>query len=103
MKCERKVTQNVSYITCVPLAVCDMSFDFPAVTTVCLFFFFFSMYTFSFSVAQLLSFGRKPFETKMEKYVGANQGFLCGHAEISMNIVFVRFCKKKRKKKILFS
>lgn len=28
MKRERKVLQNVSYITCVPLAACDMTFDF---------------------------------------------------------------------------
>lgn len=75
MKCERKVMQHVSYITCVPLAVCDMSFDFPAVTTVCLFY----VYLF-FYVAQLLSYGRKPLK-QYDKYVGANQGFLCGHAE----------------------
>lgn len=28
MKRERKVSQNVSYITCVPLTACDMTFDF---------------------------------------------------------------------------
>lgn len=40
--------QNVSYITCVPLAVCDMSFNFPAVTTVCLFYVYLSFELHSF-------------------------------------------------------
>lgn len=41
--------QNVSYITCVPLAVCDMSFFFfPAVTMVCLFYVYLSFELHSF-------------------------------------------------------
>lgn len=84
--------QNVSYITCVPLAVCDMSFDFPAVTTVCLF-----MYTFLLSCTASIIW-QKTFQT-IRKICWCQPGFSLWTCRISMNIVFVRFCKKKRKKK----
>lgn len=84
--------QNVSYITGVPLAVCDMSFDFPAVTTVCLF-----MYTFLLSCTASIIWQKTSQTTR--KICWCQPGFSLWTCRISMKIVFVWFCKKKRRKK----
>lgn len=71
--------QNVSYITCVPLAVCDISFLFFSSSHNGMPFYVYLVFVFVLSCTASIIW-QKTFQT-IRKHVGANQGFLCGHAE----------------------
>lgn len=89
-----KYFKSVSYITCVSLAACDMTFHFTAVTVVRLSVRTILLSCTAASSSSSISSATYPsssiWNLFKQTHVGANQGFNLWTCRISMNIVFCK-------------